>query len=195
MARHWKLRAGTLLAAGTYGLHQLRYALAYGGDSSRELASQGHAYLVFAAPLLAVMLVLCVLELAHRVAGRPADRGAGVTPRLRALWAIATAAFVATYSAQELIEGTLSRGHPGGFAGVFDHGGWIAIPLAVAFGLVVALLLRGAARVLELAAEPELRIAPPQPLLVIPRSREAFALGISAIARHVGGRGPPVPSV
>lgn len=195
MARHWKLRAGTLLAAGTYGLHQLRYALTYGGDASHELASQGHAYLAFVAPVLAVLLVLAALELLYRAAGRPADAHASRAPRLRVLWAVATASFIASYSAQELIEGTLSRGHQAGFAGVFDHGGWLVIPLAIVFGLVVALLLRGAARTLELAAEAPLRIALPRPLLSIHRAHRAFAPGASAIARHAGGRGPPLTSV
>ena len=195
VARHWKLRAGTLLAAGAYGLHQLRYLLAYGSDSHHELASQGHAYLTFVAPLLAVLVVLSVLELVLRIAGARTEVGHPRAPRFRVLWSAAAAALLGSYSAQELVEGAVSRGHAAGLAGVFAHGGWVAIPLAIVLGLFVALLLRGAARVLELASEAQLRIAPPQPFLPIRRSRRACAEAGSVLARHIGGRGPPLPSV
>jgi len=195
VARHWKLRAGTLLAAGAYGLHQLRYLLAYGSDSHHELASQGHAYLTFVAPLLAVLVVLSVLELVLRIAGARTEVGHPRAPRLRVLWSAAAAALLGSYSAQELVEGAVSRGHAAGLAGVFAHGGWVAIPLAIVLGLFVALLLRGAARVLELASEAQLRIAPPRPFVSLHRPRLESAEAGSVLARHIGGRGPPLPSV
>lgn len=193
MAGHWKLRAASLLVAGVYGLHQLRYLIGYGNDADHALAAQGHAYLTFAAPLLAVTLVLAAAELIHRLARGRVDAGGPV--RLRILWAGATASFVVAYSVQELIEGLVSRGHPGGLAALFDHGGWAAIPLAVAFGLVVALLLRGAARAIELAGESAVRLALPRPVLLIRSSGAAFVSAARAFARNASARGPPVPSV
>ena len=181
------------MAAGAYGLHQLRYLIGYGADSHHELSAQGHAYLSFAPPLLAVVLVLCIGELVHRAAGGGVDGPAPV--RLRTLWAVATASLVVTYSLQELVEGALSGGHPGGFGGVFDHGGWVAIPLAVVFGLVVALLLRGAARAIEISGEHPVRLALPRPLILIRSSRPAFVATACALARNASARGPPIPSV
>jgi hypothetical protein len=73
---------------------------------------------------------------------------------------------LAMYSLQESLEGALATGHPGGLAGVFGHGGWVAIPLSAAVGLALALALRGAGRAAELldggrTPRPPLPGAPP----------------------------------
>ncbi len=56
----------------------------------------------------------------------------------------------AIYSGQELLEGMLTAGHPPGVEGVLGHGGWLMVPLSVAVGGLLALLLRGAQAVLAL---------------------------------------------
>jgi hypothetical protein len=195
VARHWKLRAATLLTAGTYGLHQLRYAIGYGVDSHRALASQGHAYLQFAAPMLAVLLLLCLVELAHRVVRARAADGASLAPSLRTLWMLATGSLLSSYCVQELIEGSLSPGHPAGLAGLFGGSGWVAVPLGATIGLVVALLLRGAARAIAIASEPSLRFAVARSIVETFSPRGPFSSAGSTLARHIGGRAPPPASV
>ena len=55
---------------------------------------------------------------------------------------------------QETLEGLFATGHPGGAAGVFGHGGWWAIPLALAVGLLLALVLRVADRFARATSRP-----------------------------------------
>ena len=62
------------------------------------------------------------------------------------------ASLLVLYSCQELLEGMLSTGHPGGFEGVFGEGGWWAVPLAFACGTIVAAALRGARAAIRWAA-------------------------------------------
>jgi hypothetical protein len=138
--RGWVLRLAALLAAGTFGVHQARYALGYHEEASRALADQGHAYLIALGPLVAGLVMLALAALLHRVA-----RGAAApAPPFRVLWPSATLALAVTYGVQESVEGALAAHHPAGVAAVLGHGGWVALPLAVVVGLAVALAMRGA---------------------------------------------------
>jgi hypothetical protein len=193
--RHRRVRAAALLAGGSFALHQLRYLLGYGVHSHRELAQQGHAYMTLVAPLVAVLLVIAIADLAARLAAaRPGGRSAPV-PTLRRLWALATGCLLATYCLQESIEGAVAPGHPSGLLGVVGHGGAVAAPLAAAIGLVVALALRGADRAIELADAPPVRIAAPRPALSLGVARLAHPLGGRRMGRRLGGRSPPAPSI
>lgn len=134
-------RAASLLSLAALAVHELRYLLAYGDRAGDALASQGHAYLsdlggalitLILATLLATLLA-GVLSPAARRADQPP---AGAFPRTAALYALATAAI---FCAQELTEGAVAAGHPAGLAAVLAHGGWIALPLALAAGAVCAL--------------------------------------------------------
>src|SRR5213080_572900 len=131
-------RRASLLALGTLALHQLRYALAYGGDASSALAHQGHSYLGDVAPLLvALALSLVCARLVAAALGRlgaDPDRSPGRGAETVAF----AAALLAIFLAQELTEGVLAAGHPGGLAAVLPHGGVVALPLALAIGAVIA---------------------------------------------------------
>jgi hypothetical protein len=143
-----------LIALGALGVHDLRYLIAYHGHAGRELAMQGHGYLALATPVIAGLVVLAAAAFASRLAGAytRGEGEPGAAPPLRRLWAFASALLVLVFSCQEWIEGQLATGHPAGVAAVFGHGGWIAIPLAIAIGLLIALLLRGAQAAIAIAA-------------------------------------------
>jgi hypothetical protein len=187
-----RLRSFALLGAGALGVHELRYVIAYGGDAGRALADQGHGYLdAVAAVVGLVVLVAVAALLAALVHGAGPARRAGRGWRVR--WLAASGALLAIFAVQELLEGALSPRHPGGIAAVLANGGWIAVPLALAFGAAVAALLRGADTVLaRFAAVPRVplrrapRITLPRAPLVV-RARPA-----SALAGPGAGRAPPL---
>jgi hypothetical protein len=188
-------RRASLLVLGALALHQLRYALAYGDRTSAALASQGHSYLgdlgavlaAFAASLVCARLLAAALG---RL--RPAPTGRAL-PRAALAFA---AALLAIFAAQELAEGALSAGHPGGLAAVAANGGWLALPLALAIGLAAALgdrLLAGTERHLVEGARsaragrrrPPAAAAPGEPDLVPPAS--------GCLRFGLARRGPPAP--
>src|SRR6202035_4308126 len=68
---------------------------------------------------------------------------------LTGLWLLCSAALVAIFCCQELLEGLVATGHPGGLAGIFGFGGCWAIPAALCVGLVLAAVLHGAAWVVN----------------------------------------------
>jgi hypothetical protein len=185
-------RGFVLFPAAAFAVHQLRYDLAYGSRSGAVLSAQGHGYLDSLAPWVVVLLALGLGSFLVRVARAGAGQGDG-TPRraLTALWALSSAGLIVVYSAQEWLEGSFEAGHPGGLAGIFGHGGWWALPLAAAFGLVVALLLRAASVVVEtiarLAARRRLRvmISGLSRPVEVPHARRAVLAGNSS------GRAPP----
>jgi hypothetical protein len=175
------------------GVHRLRYELAFGGDASHELAAEGHAYLTSLTPLLALAAALGAAELIARLAR--AWRGEGEShsqPPVVVLGLAFAFALVAIYAGQELLEGFLATGHPGGLAGVFGGGGWWSLPLAVAFGFGIAVLLRGAAAAIALIAAVR-AAAPPRP--APPRRwrvpRTVFLPVPSAFGSGAPGRAPP----
>jgi hypothetical protein len=177
-----RLRSCVLLAAGALGLHQLRYALAFGGGAGHALRAQGHAYL---GPVTAAVVAGLILALAvglQRLAAGTA--GAAATHRLARLWTAAGAALLAIYAAQESIEGALAPGHPAGLAALTAHGGWIAVPLAAALGLVIALALRGARAAVETVAAVARRLSPRR------ASARAAALLLAPAATPVRRRRP-----
>jgi hypothetical protein len=139
-----------LVAAGALVLHQLRYVLVYGGHAEEVLALHGHGYLVLLTPVVAAALVLSLRPLLGLTPATPPER----VPRLAHLWALASCTLLATYVAQEWLEGALTHGHPEGLAGIVGNGGWTAALLAVAVGGIVAVALRA----VELA-RPAARVA------------------------------------
>jgi hypothetical protein len=182
-----------LMGAGTFGVHQLRYALSYDHGATGALALDGHGYLAPLGPVLVGALVLALAAALARVARGVAEPA----PRLRLLWAGTSASLLAVYCAQESIERLLSGAQPEGVPGMFAHGGWVALPLAVAVGLAIALVMRGTAAAAALMAAkrrapwhapPQ---APPLDVLLPPwaprRTRSA--------ARHLAARGPPAASI
>jgi hypothetical protein len=186
------LRTAALVAVGWWAVHQLRYLLAYGAGAGDALHQQGHAYLGPVAPLLGVLLVLVVARLVARATVAPASRSPRVH-RLSVLWPACAAAIVGLYSAQEATEGLLAAGHPAGIVGIFGHGGWIAVPLAVAAGLAVALALRIGER-LEAGAPARLTDLPaalPRPAATVVLPAPHVAAAGALFASLAPCRGPP----
>jgi hypothetical protein len=186
-------RTSALIALGALGAHQLRYAIAYGGDASHELTAQGHGYLAHILPVLGAFALAAILAgLAGAALGRrPAT---GVEGFARRAVAFGAAAFL-VYAGQELAEGALFAGHPAGAAAVFGAGGWLALPLCGIAGALCALLDRGLVRlegaVAALAAMSRVPRAPartrrPRPT-PDPDSGSPLALGIAV-------RPPPLPT-
>jgi hypothetical protein len=147
-------RAASLLSLAALAVHELRYLFAYGHGAGEALANQGHAYLSDLGGAL-VTLTLAIL-LATLLAGAlvPAARpAAGQAFRRTAV--VYALALLAIFCAQELAEGAVAVGHPAGPAAVAAHGGWIALPLALAAGAVCSLAclaLQGVERTLAQGA-------------------------------------------
>jgi hypothetical protein len=186
-----RLRLASLLALGAFGLHQLRYLLAYGGDSGRALAEHGHDYLASALPVVAALALAALLATALRI-----RLGAGLGD---VSWsrrsAFCAAALLAIYAGQELLEGTLAAGHPTGPAALLSAGGWLALPLALALGTAVALAVRLLEGIEVALSRRRLR----RPLRRAPRvsggaRRERRANPLSSpLAFGLSRRPPPVP--
>jgi hypothetical protein len=192
ISRGWRRRAAALLTGGAFALHQLRFVLGYGDHAHRQLGVQGHGYMTALAPLVGIALLLVLADFGLRLHARG---GRVVVPPFRRLWAGAAGCLLVVYSLQESLEGALAGGHPAGLAGVFGHGGGAAVPLAAAIGLVIALVLRGSARAVELAAEPRFRMLPPRPMLRLGVPRPGRVSRGLLIARHLSARGPPLSSI
>jgi hypothetical protein len=171
----------TLLAVGTFAVHQLRFAFSGGADSVT-----GHAYLVALGPVLAGLLLLAAASALRRLARGVADPA----PRFRRLWLGASASLFVVYCTQEASEGALTSGHPGGLA----DGGWVALPLAVAIGLAIALIMRGAAQAARLVRRACWRLRVPTAPVEssIPVSLRRV---LRVAARNLAPRGPPRVSV
>jgi hypothetical protein len=129
-----RIRLASILAVGAFGLHQLRYLIAAGGSS----AAEGHRYMSDLLPPIAVLVLAAVLATVIR-----GTEGASSTraPLVRRVM-VFTGALLAIYVGQELLEGLMMGGHPGGRSAVLAHSGWIALPIAVAIGALSALLAR-----------------------------------------------------
>ena len=191
-----RLRRAVLLAVAALAVHEARYLLAYGADAGRAEAATGHAYLHVVGPLLgalavAVLLVSVLAPAIHRRLPRLADPDA--TTERAAGYAMA---LLAIFVCQELLEAALA-GHGDLFAGVAGPGGWLALPLAIAFGA----LMESAGHWLERA---ELRVA----TAFAPRRRSRFAAPPQActapelaplcarpLAFGLSRRPPPLPAV
>jgi hypothetical protein len=186
-------RGFLLMPAAAFVVHQLRFRIAYGSQANQVLAAQGHSYLTSFAPWLVLALAIGLGLFVVRVA-RAAGGLADARPRrsFAGLWALASASLVGIYVVQELLEGLFAVGHPGGMNGVFGHGGWWAVPVALAVGAIVAALLRIAWTVVDAAR----RLASPPPLagpaLLVRRPLAVSLVPWPPLAGAAAGRAPPV---
>jgi hypothetical protein len=187
-----RLRAAALFGAGALAVHQLRYLLAYGRSSSDALALQGHAYLLVLAPVVGMLVMLAAIEFLVRVAkaGGTSSAEARLPSPIR-LWMLASGCLAVIYSVQEWLEGAAEAGHPGGLAGVFGHGGWIAILLSVAIGALIAMALRGATAVIELVARAAHRPPRSKPRRLLRPSCRTLAPDLDVLGLHLAARAPP----
>jgi len=200
-----RLRAAALMPAAVLTVHQLRYLLAFGGGTGQELEKEGHQYLgALAAPIAMSVAIVVGLFLARLASAWRAGAGEGATSgrggadpaSLRGFLRLALlvgAAVLTIYSCQELLEGMLSSGHPGGFEGVFGDGGWWSVPLSLVCGFVVAAALRGARAAIRWAAARHLRPRAshgrPAPA---PRPRRLALPRLVPLAGAAAGRAPPL---
>jgi hypothetical protein len=195
-ARGQRFRALALFSGAAVAVHQLRYVLAFGGRSDEQLGLQSHSYLVLVLPVAAALVLLAVFAFAIalidvRRAGAPAP----ALPRGHRLWARSTALLLGVYSLQEWIEGQVGHGHETGLGAVFGRRGWLAIPLALVLGAVVAWLLKGAQTAIEIVASRKRArrrgagaSAPAQ------RARPGQRPALDVVATFLASRGPPVTS-
>jgi hypothetical protein len=143
-----------MMPLGALAVHQLRYQLAFGSRASSELSDQGHAYLSSAVPWIVLLSALALGAFLIRLAKAFASGHSDHEPQHQTvcLWLTAATGLLAIFVGQELLEGLLAAGHPGGPLGVFEDGGWWAVPASLAVGGLVTLALRGASAAIELAA-------------------------------------------
>lgn len=184
-----RLRAPAALAAAALALHQLRYLAGNGEEAGTALAREGHAYLEIAGPLIALLVAVALAELAFAWRRRQPP---GPPMSFDRRWVGAALALVLIYTVQESLEGILEPDRPGGIAAVLAEGGWLAAPIAVVLGWLVAVILRSTDALLMLRARSPHRL--PRP------TNATFSLGrrIAAprvpLSRHLAGRAPPLAS-
>jgi hypothetical protein len=185
--------AVALFALAAFGLHQLRYVLAGAGGSAAAV-EQSHEYLGVALPVIASIAVAVVASALTAAAikhlHQPA-RGPVRVPLLSLAYAVA---LVALFAVQELGEAVLSAERAGGVEAIAGHGGWVVLPLAAAFGVLLALVLDALAVVQDRVAG-TLAFSPRQRApLVIGRERRSTLTPLPGRALVFGfARRPPPP--
>jgi hypothetical protein len=184
-----------LLPVSAYGVHQLRYLLAFGGNAGTVLRATGHSYLNSVVPWIILLVGLAAGWFLRRL-GR-SFAGHDTVPRyalsLTGLWLACFACLMAIFIGQELLEGIFATGHPAGLAGVFGYGGWWSVPAAAAIGLVLATVLHGALWVLNTVAHRARarRHAPGRLTLAPQRPTAAPSLRLVPLVAGWSDRGPP----
>lgn len=190
-SRRFTLIVVALLPGAAALVHELRYQIPLGGHGDAALAAHGHGYLSALTPLIAFALAAaCALALRAIVHGDDDEP----VRSWRRLWLAASAALLAVYVGQELLESALVAGHPTGFAALAAGGGWTALPAAFAVGAVLALALRLTLAAAKRVARARARLRAPAGRPVITARRSAITLVPSAgpLARRLAGRAPPV---
>jgi hypothetical protein len=191
--RRPSLRTSALFYVGALSLHELRYLVGWGAGAERALGHQGHAYLAYAMPWAVALAAAGLAQVVRRVGARRGEGPDGGRPGTGA-WLVASAGLLGVYAAQETVEGVLAPGHPAGLAGVFGHGGLVAVPLALAIGGLIVIAERraraalGAPSRLGTTLRRWIAAAPPPPGAPTPVRRSRTA-GILAI--NLAGRAPP----
>ncbi len=193
------LKIAALLLSSVLAVHWLRYQLAYGHDADHELAHQGHSYLTMLSPIVGMLLAGSLAAGLLRAANGLRSSSAR-PPKLATLWLLTTCAVAAIYSAQELTEGIFAPGHPAGFDAVLGNHGWLAVPLAAAFGLLLTLVLRVAKHVEDTIVSQAtgtriraaLRLQQPQ---AAPNTQAPVRPRQSVLARRCACRAPPLTAL
>ncbi len=180
MSAAWRVRAAGLTLLGALVVHQGRY-LAF----PRAEDHHAHAYFEWLVPALVAVGLLLLAEFGVRLTRGRAGAAPSLPPR-GVLWIAATSALLTIFAAQECAEALVTHGE----LPALGAGGWTAVPLALACGLGIALLLQGAALAVRWARRPHLarerapkRLRLPLVPLLPPRA--------SVMARRLAGRAPP----
>ena len=171
----------TSTAAAAFLVHQTRYLLI--PDAA---ALDDHGYLAFAPEVLIFALALAA-GLALRAAVMRSPHRVSVRDRALLRWLLCSAALVAIFGVQELLEGHA--------ASVVGHGGIAVLPIAGVFGLALAQLLKRGRSVIAAIAERirgQLLTRLPRPARTFSSTaRDAKAPRPPALARIGAGRAPP----
>ena len=190
MTAVWRLRAALLTLVGVLGVHEVRYLFAT--PRHEHPLAAAHAYLTWLTPLAGVLLFLAIAELAARLARR--SEGAARLPRGRTLWLASTVALLSVFGLQESLETLFTHGGLPQQADLVGHGGWTVLPAALAAGAAIALLLRGAARLVRWISSSRRSPASGRaPVAARPRA-VVLAARTSVLARRLAGRAPPALS-
>jgi hypothetical protein len=131
------VRLAAIVASGAFALHQLRYLLAFGSGSA-EITEHGHRYMTDLLPAIAVLVLAGAVATLIRGTEGASPARASLARRI----AIFAGALLAIYLSQESLEAALFAGHPAGPTTLLTHGGWLALPLALAIGTLSAFLAR-----------------------------------------------------
>ena len=188
----WK--GAALLPIAALLVHQLRYTLEYGGAAGQALTEQGHGYMTSLAPWIALVTAVGIGGLLGTFAkawrGKASAHGSGVTTV--SVWLAASIALIAIYTGQELLEGFFATGHPGGLAGVFGAGGWLAIPVAHAVAIMLALVLRGTDAIARQLMRRPSRVVSRAPRELTPVAPARLGRKLAPLAAAAAGRAPPL---
>jgi hypothetical protein len=184
-----------LFALGALAVHQARYALAIAGGAHETGVAHRHGYLETLAPALlaATAAAICVSLLAAALRRRlpAAAASQGATERA----ALYAAGLICVYLVQELAEGLLVAGQPGLLEGALGAGGWLIVPLAMAFGAAAALAGRLLDRAeVRLARRVTVRPRRAPRRLARPRAVTARCLASLTLAFGFARRPPPLPA-
>ena len=137
-----------LLGTGSLVVHETRYLLASGHGTGH--GASGHGYLTVLIPLVGLLLAAAAAHFTWSLATRRPELLQVGRRRTAGFFA---SALLAIYVGQESVEGILAHGHPGGPAGVFGAGGWVAVPLCGIVGAALSLMTRGLRRIADAALE------------------------------------------
>jgi len=175
------------MALAAFLLHELRYVLAPAGA---EEGSE-HAYIPFAATVVALLVAIAAGQLALRVA-RARDDGAGESEpgTFGLVWLGASTGLLVVYAGQELLEAVLAGAPP---HDPLAGGGLWALPLALVLGGLAAAALRWACRVVVAAARAASKGRRRPGAVQRPLWRPVRPVA-SLLGRHLAGRAPPLPS-
>jgi hypothetical protein len=182
------VRIASILAAGVFALHQLRYLIASGGSSAAEHST--HGYMTDLMAPIAVLVLAGVLATVIRGTEGAAPARMPLGRRIAAF----VGALLAIYIGQETLEAALT-GHTALVDATLAGGGWLALPLAAGIG-VLAALLAGALERVELAiAIVHAERARARPPAVSGRALPARGLSLLSAPLAFGlARRPPPPA-
>jgi hypothetical protein len=150
------VRVASILAVGAFALHQLRYLLASSASSAEHSA---HGYMTdLMAPIAVLVLAAALATLIRGTEGAAPARGAPLSRRI----ALFAGALLAIYVGQESLEAIIN-GHAV-LADAVLGAGWLAVPLAIGIGALLALLataLERVERAIAIVHDERVRSRPP----------------------------------
>jgi hypothetical protein len=149
--------------------------------------------LPLAIALVALVFVASVIEFVGALfAARRRELPVHAPSRFLTAWPTAAVALLAMFVVQESLEGALLGGHTAGVHGLFGHGGWSVLFFAPLLGVLIAFLVKGTEKAIELVARTALRRPRPRRARAVPaRPPVIRAPRLSPLACNLAGRAPP----